>query len=1243
MGQIHSNYTNDYLAKILDATGEAWFRSNFGAEAFTKLIAWQTSTGYVSDTDSDETEIIRARAMADETADAEPTGAITGRFFVDKNGNNQDDDGGAVVGATVQLWSYNHDDKEWQVIQEAVTDANGDYIFTGLPDNEDYRVRFINNTGQDFVTSDVGSTETDSDISQVLRDDGQINYVKVRNGSTTENIDAGVKDGDIGAISGRIFVDQNDNNVDDGDGGLAGLKMQLWKYDNGWKVVQETTTDADGNYSFDGLPDHDDYRVRVINDTGRDPVRSSQGGDERFDSDIDQRVSNGWQINYVKVENGAETRDIDMGFKSTAMNALGAEYDDLKVRELGEELIVNGDFEGHQYRNLPFYRYDDGGVEGWKAAGYASQIEVQTIDMKTGQKLNNSVVELDVNAWELGGIKQVVNVTEAGTYQMSFDYGLRDIRDSAWYSDSYTNMFGVRVDGELVQLVGAGTKNGEPLPDFMNRTFDLQLSKGTHTIEFIETGWAEGTHFADDGAGALIDNVSLRKVEMVHDTGVVTGTLYYDGDLDGRQDDNEGGIGGRIVYLLKENGTCVWVDGERVYTETDANGNYSFEGVAPGKYKIGFTEATEYSDKNRLKDTSDSIEIKAGKELSGIDNGFEGKIIDKTIEICENDTFVEDFDTTCEIISEDVYFMVAEDPICANIGRNANDTPDKDGVWNNGGPTAFTHYVWLKEAVDYDVTVTVRLTTDPSEVAPKDGLDYAPDGFAYLTNQSNENGAPRYETIDVVIKAGQVRSEAFYVGTESARFNYVFGLEVDSIYNNDLDEECSKVKRIVTTPIALDLNRDGEIGVTGETSSADKSGIKTLGETVLFDMDGDGKAERIEWFDGSGDGILIDTRPGIANQKMTGLRLFGDEDGKYTDGYDKLRTLFDKDGDGIIKGAELNGLSLWVDNGDAKVERGEIVSLSSKGITEISGNVTTERDADGRELIRSTVQQDFEETGEVTYRLEGPDAALFKVDANGKVTFREAPDYENPKDHGKDNVYNVTLIRETDDPTCAPQRENLRIEVCDKPSLGDTVWYDTNGNGKLDTGEQGASGVKVLLMSADGKTVLDTTTTDANGKYLFDDLDAGDYQVMFVAPSGYVFTTESPAGPEAANNDSDAGDNGLSGVVRLSEGEHQRNVDAGLIVEDPHTASLGDTVWYDTNADGVLNGSESGAAGVSVELLVDGEVVATTLTDANGKYLFDGLAAGDYQVRFTTPDGYEFTEASTVAADAVNSDSDANV
>jgi len=62
----------------------------------------------------------------------------------------------------------------------------------------------------------------------------------------------------------------------------------------------------------------------------------------------------------------------------------------------------------------------------------------------------------------------------------------------------------------------------------------------------------------------------------------------------------------------------------------------------------------------------------------------------------------------------------------------------------------------------------------------------------------------------------------------------------------------------------------------------------------------------------------------------------------------------DVNGDGKLTGVELEGLEIWVDDGDAKVEEGEMQSLAQHGITEISVEMNEVVDANGDTLMRST-------------------------------------------------------------------------------------------------------------------------------------------------------------------------------------------------------------------------------------------------------------------------------------------------
>ena len=56
---------------------------------------------------------------------------------------------------------------------------------------------------------------------------------------------------------------------------------------------------------------------------------------------------------------------------------------------------------------------------------------------------------------------------------------------------------------------------------------------------------------------------------------------------------------------------------------------------------------------------------------------------------------------------------------------------------------------------------------------------------------------------------------------------------------------------------------------------------------------------------------------------------------------------------------------------------------------------------------------------------------------------------------------------------------------------------------------------------------------------------------------------------------------------------------------DESTASLGDKVFLDNNANGIQDAGEAGLAGVTVGLLAAGSVIDTTTTDSNGLYAFN--------------------------------------
>ena len=208
--------------------------------------------------------------------------------------------------------------------------------------------------------------------------------------------------------------------------------------------------------------------------------------------------------------------------------------------------------------------------------------------------------------------------------------------------------------------------------------------------------------------------------------------------------------------------------------------------------------------------------------------------------------------------------------------------------------------------------------------------------------------------------------------------------------------------------------------------------------------------------------------------------------------------------------------------------------------------------------------------------------------------------------------------------------------VMDLAALGDFVWRDLNADGLQDAGEPGIEGVTVNLLDPNnGFSVLETTTTDADGLYGFSGLMPGDYTVEFVKPADHVFSPKD-AGDDALDSDADTA-TGRTDAVTLAAGDENLTLDAGLY----RTASLGDFVWDDLNGDGLQDAGEPGVEGVTVNLYDgDGNLVGTTTTDADGLYAFTDLAPGDYVVEFVLPGGFVFT-TKDAGDDALDSDADA--
>ena len=221
--------------------------------------------------------------------------------------------------------------------------------------------------------------------------------------------------------------------------------------------------------------------------------------------------------------------------------------------------------------------------------------------------------------------------------------------------------------------------------------------------------------------------------------------------------------------------------------------------------------------------------------------------------------------------------------------------------------------------------------------------------------------------------------------------------------------------------------------------------------------------------------------------------------------------------------------------------------------------------------------------------------------------------------------------------------DNLTVDFgfTDVGNISGNVSKDTTKDGN---GDENFEGVEIKLYKdsdGDGKAdgdVIETTQTDEDGNYIFENLTPGDYVVVEVQPDGYFDVKEKEGGDDGDDLGNDANNNQISAVVDAGE------TDSGNDFVEIQEASLGDTVWYDNDANGEQSDKESdGVANVTVTLQdSNGNTLSSVTTDSNGKYKFEHLNPMiDYVVAFdkdTLPQDYVITAANEGNDDSLDSD-----
>ena len=286
---------------------------------------------------------------------------------------------------------------------------------------------------------------------------------------------------------------------------------------------------------------------------------------------------------------------------------------------------------------------------------------------------------------------------------------------------------------------------------------------------------------------------------------------------------------------------------------------------------------------------------------------------------------------------------------------------------------------------------------------------------------------------------------------------------------------------------------------------------------------------------------------------------------------------------GYIKKHAISG-NVYLDQNRDKTKNTADIDLS--GITvkllDKDGNVvgTTKTDGDGN--------YSFTDLNDGTYTVQ--------VDKTGPLADKEQT--EDPSGQADSRSQAITFTRTDPDVT------NVNFGYAEDYTVSGTVYYDKDRSETLNNSELGFDGITVTLLGEDGAVVA-TTTTKADGTYSFSKLPAGKYTVK-AEPSDLLKKLEQTEDPDGTKDHT-------SGVIQVGhDNPSVKNVNFGYATN----YTIKGTVYRDADRSESLEDGEKLYQGVTVDLLdTDGNVVATTTTDAKGAYAFTNLEEGTYKVR----------------------------
>ena len=269
----------------------------------------------------------------------------------------------AITTSDGRVWDPGDFEVETTTSDGSDGNAVGSYLFTALPPGE-YTVS-TDTTDPIFGASQTadpdrdGVTCDDTTYSALPDCDNADTGIRVNYGSSYMGADFGYQP--PGVIGDFVWLDQNGDGIQDaGEVGLAGLQVTVT---NGGQTFI-TTTDLDGYYSFDNLPDGS-WTVTIEPPAGMAP----SSGPESIGSTSTAVVVSGGVVTSIGGTGCTDcSLNVDLGFQLSGLYTLSGTIclDDVSsdgVCGTGSSGVLPGEI---AFEGVPVYLYgwDDGGVIG---------------------------------------------------------------------------------------------------------------------------------------------------------------------------------------------------------------------------------------------------------------------------------------------------------------------------------------------------------------------------------------------------------------------------------------------------------------------------------------------------------------------------------------------------------------------------------------------------------------------------------------------------------------------------------------------------------------------------------------------------------------------------------------------------------------------------------------------------------------------------------------------------------------